>query len=81
MNELRSVTLGRPPVEAFEEMRDRGAPSCARGPTVLLLGAELQQLPWESLPCLRSSGQSITRMPCLPFVLARNQQPSVAVAH
>ena len=64
--------------EAFEEMRDRGALSCARGPTVLLLGAELQQLPWESLPCLRSSGQSITRMPCLPFVLARNQQPSGA---
>jgi hypothetical protein len=49
---------------------DVGAPK--RGPTLLLLGPELQQLPWESFRCLR--GQAVTRMPCLPLVIARLQQ-------
>ena len=63
--------------DAFIELHDGSAPErCNRGPTIMLLGPEVQQLPWESMPCLRNSGQSATRMPCLPFVLARHDQPS-----
>lgn len=40
-----------------------------RLPTILLLGPELMQIPWESMPCLVQ--QSVSRMPSLPFVLAR----------
>jgi hypothetical protein len=62
---------------AFEDLVDDSARQCCRrGPTIMLLGQEVQQLPWESLPCFRGSGQSVTRMPALPFVLARHTQPS-----
>ena len=57
---------------AFDDMSNGTGRQRARGPTILLLGQEVQQLPWESLPCFRSCGQSVTRMPALPFVLARH---------
>uniref|UniRef100_A0A8C4R0V7 separase n=1 Tax=Eptatretus burgeri TaxID=7764 RepID=A0A8C4R0V7_EPTBU len=47
-----------------------------RGSVVLILDKRLHQLPWESMPVLRES--SITRMPCLSFLLATSAQASTA---
>ena len=41
-----------------------------RRPVILLLSEDLQHMPWESMPCLRSS--LVSRMPSLAFVLARS---------
>jgi hypothetical protein len=116
----------KPPKAGAKTNQRDSVDSAARGPTVLLLGPELQQLPWESfgyawalstsspppsppppppvyivcnscglhtllatsaralhpymmfvssLSCRRClRGQAVTRMPCLPFVLARVKQ-------
>uniref|UniRef100_UPI00358E1714 separin isoform X2 n=1 Tax=Myxine glutinosa TaxID=7769 RepID=UPI00358E1714 len=45
-----------------------------RGSVVLILDKHLHRLPWESIPILRES--SITRMPCLSFLLATSAQAS-----
>lgn len=40
----------------------------ARHPVILVLDEELQAIPWEGLPCLRS--RAVTRVPAVPFVFS-----------
>jgi hypothetical protein len=48
------------------------ASALERLPTILLLGADVQQIPWESMPCLIK--HPVSRMPSLPFVMARLEE-------
>jgi len=41
-----------------------------RGPVILILDPEIQQLPWESMPSLVDSKQRISRIPSLQFLSA-----------
>lgn len=42
--------------------------SSRRHPVLLVLDPGIQSLPWESLPCLSSSKQPMSRLPSLPFL-------------
>ena len=39
-----------------------------RHPVILILDSEVQDLPWECLPCLRECRQAMSRVPSLPFL-------------
>lgn len=39
-----------------------------REPVILILDPEIQSLPWESLPCMISSTQSVSRIPSLQYL-------------
>ena len=45
-----------------------GLSESRRHPVVLILDSEVQVLPWESLPSLRTCRQAVSRVPSLPFL-------------
>ena len=45
-----------------------GLSKCRRHPVILILDSEVQTLPWESLPSLRTCRQAMSRVPSLPFL-------------
>ena len=45
-----------------------GLSECRRHPVILILDSEIQSLPWESLPSLRTCRQAVSRVPSLPFL-------------
>eukprot|EP00062_Callorhinchus_milii_P025013 gi/632985547/ref/XP_007909742.1/ PREDICTED: separin-like [Callorhinchus milii] len=55
--------------EAMERLRETSAqPSDPNSQLVLILDKNLQRLPWESVPVLRT--RAVTRVPSLPFLLS-----------
>jgi len=43
-------------------------PASRRHPVLLILDPGIQSLPWESLPCLTTTKQPMSRLPSLPFL-------------
>ncbi|MES1908962.1 MAG: hypothetical protein MHM6MM_001791 [Cercozoa sp. M6MM] len=69
------------PAHEFAVFCERLKTSFRRRPLTLVLSRELQNWPWESLPCLRNTrAAQLSRVPCLDFLLRRLPSPLVNVA-
>jgi len=69
-----------PGIQQHQQKQPQSAaalPRLRRKPTVLIIGKGVQNIPFESMPCLRHL--PVTRMPCLPFIVHRTATTPMGV--